>query len=82
MHMSIPLDDGLPIGNDFPPNYFRPIRSVCLDLTLDSIESAHDIWNVLAESRSGNMNGNVMSYWGFCKAAAGSEANCSCVEPM
>lgn len=50
MHRLIPLDEGLLIGNDVPPNYFQPIRSVCLDLRLDSIESVHDIGNVLAES--------------------------------
>ena len=37
------------IGNDVPPNYFQPIRSSYLYLTLDSTESADSIWNILAD---------------------------------
>jgi PhnB protein len=36
------------IGNDVPPDYFQPIRSSYLYLTLDSTKSADKIWNVLA----------------------------------
>ena len=37
------------IGNDVPPNYFQPIRSSYLYLTLDSTESADKTWKALAE---------------------------------
>ena len=37
------------IGNDVPPNYFQPIRSSYLYLTLDSTESADETWKALAD---------------------------------
>jgi len=37
------------IGNDVPPDYFQPIRSSYLYLTLDSKQSADRTWNVLAD---------------------------------
>lgn len=37
------------IGNDVPPDYFQPIRSSYLYLTLDSTESADKTWNVLVD---------------------------------
>ena len=37
------------IGNDVPPNYFQPIRSSYLYLTLDSTESADKTWKALAD---------------------------------
>ena len=37
------------IGNDVPPNYFQPIRSSYLYLTVDSTESADKTWKALAD---------------------------------
>jgi PhnB protein len=37
------------IGNDVPPDYFQPIRSSYLYLTLDSTETADKIWNILVD---------------------------------
>jgi PhnB protein len=37
------------IGNDVPAQYFQPIRSSYLFLTLDSTESADNTWKALAE---------------------------------
>ncbi len=37
------------IGNDVPPNYFKPIRSSYLFLTVDSPEAADKIYALLAE---------------------------------
>jgi PhnB protein len=43
------------IGNDVPPNYFQPIRSSYLYLTLDSMEDADKIWDILVESGEATM---------------------------
>ena len=37
------------IGNDVPPNYFKPIRSSYVYLALDSAESAEQVWVALAD---------------------------------
>ncbi len=37
------------IGNDVPPNHFKPIRSSYLFLTVDSPEAADKIYTLLAE---------------------------------
>jgi PhnB protein len=37
------------IGNDVPPNHFKPIRSSYLYLAVDSAESADEIYKALAE---------------------------------
>jgi PhnB protein len=38
------------IGNDVPPNYFKPIRSSYVYLAVDSAEGAEKIWGALAEA--------------------------------
>jgi PhnB protein len=48
IHARIDLAGVELIGNDVPPNYFQPIRSSYLYLTLDSAESADKTWNILA----------------------------------
>jgi PhnB protein len=37
------------IGNDVPPNHFKPIRSSYLYLAVDSAEAADEIYKALAE---------------------------------
>jgi PhnB protein len=37
------------IGNDVPPDYFKPIRSSYLYLSVDSAETADEIYKALAE---------------------------------
>jgi len=49
VHARMNVADVELIGNDVPSNYFQPIRSSYLYLTLDSTESADKTWNVLAE---------------------------------
>ena len=50
IHARIDLAGVELIGNDVPPNYFQPIRSSYLYLSLDSTESADKTWNILAEN--------------------------------
>jgi PhnB protein len=49
VHARMNVADVELIGNDVPSNYFQPIRSSYLYLTLDSTESADKTWNALAE---------------------------------
>jgi PhnB protein len=49
VHARMNVADVELIGNDVPSNYFKPIRSSYLYLTLDSTESADKTWNELSD---------------------------------
>ena len=49
IHARIDIGDTVLTGNDVPPSVFKKIRSVYLNLSLDSAAEAERVHNVLAE---------------------------------
>ena len=49
VHVSMNVAGGALIGNDVPPDYFQPIRSSYLYLSVDSAEEADRIYAALAD---------------------------------
>jgi PhnB protein len=49
IHVAMQVADGALIGNDVPPEHFKPVRSSYLYLSADSTEAAEKIYAALAE---------------------------------
>lgn len=49
IHVSMDVSDGKLIGNDVPPEHFKPIRSSYLYLSVDSSAEAERIYNAFGD---------------------------------
>ncbi len=49
IHAAMSIDGAELIGNDVPPQHFKPIRSSYLYLSVSSSKQAEEIYNALAE---------------------------------
>jgi len=55
IHAVLSVADGELIGNDVPPDHFKPVRSSYLYLAVDSAEAADRIYGALAEGGTVSM---------------------------